>query len=125
MVFGWRSSANENEKMMQLFEGFSEFAELNLTSLAALVDFFPWKEKALYLGLRLKANETELFSDDQDSYITSTLLGAWSNTTSSTLYAFVQAIALYPNIQKKAQQEIDRAVGSNLIPTMDEEPNLE
>ncbi|EAQ93834.1 hypothetical protein CHGG_02069 [Chaetomium globosum CBS 148.51] len=165
MVFGWRSSAYEDEKMMQLFEGFSEFAELNQTGLAALVDFFPWlrylpdfllpvrakakelhrKEKALYLGHWLKAKEetkagtimrcfsedlvgaqkTEGFSDDQASYITGTLLEAGSDTTSSTLYAFVQAMVLYPEVQQKAQAEIDRVVGPTRMPTMDDEPNLQ
>lgn len=165
MVFGWRSSAYEDEKMMQLFEGFSEFAELNQTGLAALVDFFPWlrylpdfllpvrakakelhrKEKDLYLGHWLKAKQetkagtimrcfsedlvgaqkTEGFSDDQASYITGTLLEAGSDTTSSTLYAFVQAMVLYPDVQKKAQAEIDRVVGPNRMPTMDDEPDLQ
>ena len=165
MVFGWRSSAYEDEKMMQLFDGFSKFAELNQTGLAALVDFFPWlrflpdallpvratakelhrKEKALYLGHWLKAKEeakagtimrcfsedlvasqkADGFSDDQACYITGTLLEAGSDTTSSTLYAFVQAMLLYPEVQKKAQEEIDRVVGSNRMPTMDDERGLQ
>lgn len=165
MVFGWRSPTYEDEKMMQLFDGFSEFAELNQTGLAALVDFFPWlrwlpdfllpvrqkakalheKEKALYLGHWLKAKEqtnagtimrcfsedlvaaqkAEGFDDAQASYITGTLLEAGSDTTSSTLYAFVQAMLLYPEVQKKAQEEIERVVGPDRMPTMDDEPNLQ
>ncbi|KAL2167285.1 hypothetical protein VTG60DRAFT_1444 [Thermothelomyces hinnuleus] len=165
MVFGWRSSTYEDEKMMQLFDGFSEFAELNQTGLAALVDFFPWmrwlpdfllpvcakakelhrKEKALYREHWLKAKEQtkagtimrcfsedlvaaqkeEGFSDDQAAYITGTLLEAGSDTTSSTLYAFVQAMLLYPEVQKKAQEEIDRVVGPNRMPTMDDERDLQ
>ncbi|KAK3903560.1 O-methylsterigmatocystin oxidoreductase [Staphylotrichum tortipilum] len=165
MVFGWRSSTYEDEKMMQLFDGFSQFAELNQTGLAALVDFFPFlrflpdfllsvrakakelhrKEKALYLGHWLKAKEetaagtimpcfsedlvasqkSEGFSDDQACYITGTLLEAGSDTTSSTLYAFVQAMLLYPDIQKKAQAEIERVVGSSRLPTMDDERDLQ
>jgi cytochrome P450 len=165
MVFGWRSSTYEDEKMMQLFDGFSEFAELNQTGLAALVDFFPWarwlpdfllpvrakakelhkKEKALYLGHWMKAKEEtkagtimpcfsedlvssqkkEGFSDDQASYITGTLLEAGSDTTSSTLYAFVQAMVLYPEVQKKAQELIDNVVGSNRLPTMDDASELQ
>jgi cytochrome P450 len=165
MVFGWRSSTYEDEKMMQLFDGFSEFSELNNTGLAAVVDFFPWvrslpdfllpvrakakelhkKEKALYKGHWLKAKEetkagtimrcfsedlvasqkTEGFSDDQASYIAGTLLEAGSDTTSSTLYAFVQAMLLYPEVQRKAQEEIERVVGPSRLPTMEDEPNLQ
>lgn len=165
MVFGWRTPTYEDEKMMQLFDGFSEFAELNQTGLAALVDFFPFlrvlpdfmnpaqkkarelhrKEKALYLSHWLKAKaetaagtitrcfseelveaqKKEGFSDDQAAYITGTLLEAGSDTTSSTLYAFVQAMLLYPEVQRKAQDEIDRVIGSDRLPTMEDEFDLQ
>jgi hypothetical protein len=75
MVYGWRTPTYEDENMKQLFEGFNEFAALNQTGTAALIDFFPWlrklpdfmlpaqkkakelhkHEKALYLGHWLKA----------------------------------------------------------------------
>src|SRR5262249_37952676 len=42
MVFGWRTPTYEDEKMKQLFDGFSEFAIINQTGTAALVDFFPF-----------------------------------------------------------------------------------
>lgn len=164
MVFGWRSDTYDDPKMMQLFDGFSEFADLNQTGIAALVDFFPLlrklpdfllpavrkardlhkKEKKLYLDHWLKAKEDTLngtitrcfseelvavqkkegFDDDQASYITGTLLEAGSDTTSSTLYAFVQAMILYPEVQRKAQEEVERAVGSDRLPTMDDWENL-
>ncbi|KAK5702405.1 hypothetical protein LTR17_022332 [Elasticomyces elasticus] len=165
MVFGWRTPTYENAQLRQLFEGFSEFAEINQTGTAALIDFFPAlrmlpdfvlptqgrakelhkHEKALYLGHWLKAKqavkdgsikpcfcvglreaqEKEGFSDDQASYITGTLLEAGSDTTSNTLYAFVLAMLLYPEVQKKAQEEIDRVVGDGRLPTMEDEPNLQ
>ncbi|KFH45656.1 Fumitremorgin C synthase-like protein [Hapsidospora chrysogenum ATCC 11550] len=165
MVFGWRTPTYEDEKMQQLFDGFSEFAELNQTGMAALIDFFPFlrripeslsktqkyakelhkKEKALYMQHWLRAKKEtqegtikpcfceEMFkvqkkediSDDQAAYITGTLLEAGSDTTSSTLYAFVQAMLLYPKVQEKAQEEIERVVGSDRMPTMEDEPNLQ
>lgn len=164
MVFGWRTHTYEDEKMQQLFDGFSEFAEINQTGTAGLVDFFPWlrklpgfviktqnvakemhkKEKALYLSHWLKAKKevqsgkinpcfcqklataqkADGFSDDQAAYISGTLLEAGSDTTSSTLYAFVQAMLLFPEAQKKAQEEIDRVVGPDRMPTMDDEASL-
>ncbi|KAF9894534.1 hypothetical protein FE257_006419 [Aspergillus nanangensis] len=164
MVFGWRTPTYEDAKMKQLFDGFSEFAEINQTGTAALIDFFPWlrklpefmlptqrkakelheREKALYVGhwLRAKrdihegqikpcfcvglaeAQKSDQFSDDQAGYITGTLLEAGSDTTSSTLYAFVQAMLLFPDAQRKAQEEIDRVVGSERMPTMDDEGDL-
>ncbi|KAK4184938.1 cytochrome P450 [Podospora australis] len=165
MVFGWRTPTYEDEKMKQLFEGFSEFAEINQTGAAGLMDFFPIlrnlpdfflparkvaremhkKEKALYLSHWLKAKEDTLngtitrcfsedlvqaqkaegFDDDQAAYISGTLLEAGSDTTSSTLYAFIQAMVLYPEIQKRAQEEIDRVVGDKRMPTMEDEMSLQ
>ncbi|KAK5172958.1 uncharacterized protein LTR77_003080 [Saxophila tyrrhenica] len=164
MVFGWRTPTYENVAIKQLFEGFNEFAEINQTGTAALIDFFPFlrqlpdfilpaqkkakemhkRERELYLGhwLRAKnewkdgtikncfcvgmaqAQEKEQFSDPQAAYISGTLLEAGSDTTSSTLYAFVQAMLLYPETQRLAQEQIDKVVGVDRMPTMQDEPNL-
>ncbi|KAJ0423302.1 cytochrome P450 [Aspergillus carlsbadensis] len=165
MVFGWRTPTYEDQKMKQLFDGFSEFAAINQTGAAAFIDFFPFlrklpafllptqnkarelhtHEKALYKGHWLKAKEDirnnnikpcfcigmyeaqkrDGFSDDQASYISGTLLEAGSDTTSSTLYAFVQAMLLFPDVQRKAQEEIERVVGPDRLPVMDDLPNLQ
>jgi cytochrome P450 len=164
MVFGWRTPTYEDESMKQLFEGFAEFAEINQTGSAALIDFYPLlrklpdfllptqkkakmlhsREKQLYLKHWLNAKKTiekgkaqpcfcegmaqaqraEGFDDDQAAYISGTLLEAGSDTTSSTLYAFVQAMLLYPEIQARAQLEIDKAVGDR-PPTLDDESSLQ
>jgi cytochrome P450 len=165
MVFGWRTPTYEDPKMKQLFDGFSDFAVINQTGTAALIDFFPWlrnlpefllpvqqkakelhkHEKALYLShwMRAKqetqqktikpcfcagmyeAQEKEGFSDDQAAYISGTLLEAGSDTTSSTLYAFVQAMLLFPEVQRKAHEEIDIVIGPDRLPEMDDLPNLQ
>jgi hypothetical protein len=58
------------------------------------------------------------------AYISGTLLEAGSDTTSSTLYAFVQAMLLYPEVQRYGQQEIDRVVGDARLPTMEDQDDL-
>ena len=160
MVFGWRTPTYADPKMMQLFDGFSEFSDINQTGTAAIIDFFPIlgklpeflvpaqrkakelhkHEKALYLSHWLhakkeiregtikpcfcegmfEAQKRDGFSDDQAAYISGTLLEAGSDTTSSTLYAFVQAMLVFPDVQKKAQAEIDRVIGPNRLPLMDD-----
>jgi hypothetical protein len=59
MVFGWRTPTYQDENMKQLFEGFSEFADLNQTGPTALVDFLPWLRKlpASVLPVQRKAKE--------------------------------------------------------------------
>jgi len=151
--------------MKQLFDGFNEFAVINQTGTAALIDFFPplrWlpnfilptqararklheEEKKLYVGHWLNAKESikngtarpcfcvnmakiqekEGFSDDQAGYVSGTLLEAGSDTTSSTLYGFVLAMVVFPEVQRKAQEQIDRVVGSSPLPIMEDEPNLQ
>ncbi|CAG7918721.1 unnamed protein product [Penicillium olsonii] len=165
MVFGWRTPTYEDDKMMQLFDGFSEFADINQTGTAAIIDFFPWlrnlpeflipaqkkakelhrREKALYLSHWLRAKEEirqgnlnpcfcagmyeaqqkDGFSDDQAAYISGTLLEAGSDTTSSTLYAFIQAMLLFPDVQRKAQDEIERVIGSSRLPVMEDLSELQ
>ncbi|KAK4998429.1 hypothetical protein LTR66_002329 [Elasticomyces elasticus] len=165
MVFGWRTATYDDPKMIQLFEGFGEFAKINQTGTAALIDFYPplrwlpdWvlttqrkarelhkQERALYVGHWLnaknavrdgtaqpcfcydlaKSQKDQGFSDAQAAYVSGTLLEAGSDTTSSTLYGFVQAMVLFPEVQKQAQAEIDRVVGSKRLPTMEDEPQLQ
>jgi len=56
--------------------------------------------------------------------ISRTLLEAGSDTTASTMVGFIQAMACFPEVQKKAQAEIDRVIGSDRLPTMADEPQL-
>jgi cytochrome P450 len=151
--------------LKQLFEGFNEFAVINQTGTAALIDFFPVLrllpdfvlptqkkarelhkiEKQLYLSHWMKcknsvksgtaqpcfcidmtaAQDAEGFSDDQAAYISGTLLEAGSDTTSSTLYGFVQAMVLFPEVQKRAQEELDRVVGKDRLPEMEDMDSLQ
>jgi hypothetical protein len=63
-----------------------------------------------------ETQKPDRFSDDQAAYISGTLLEAGSDTTSRALYAFVQAMFLFPEIQRKAQEEIDRIIGCDRMP---------
>lgn len=103
------------------------------------------KERELYLSHWLKAKDDlangiihpcfsvglaesqkqEGFSDDQACYITGTLLEAGSDTTAATVYGFMQAMLLYPDVQKRAQAEIDRVIGEDRLPTMDDDTSLQ
>ena len=65
-----------------------------------------------------REQEVDGFSDDQAAYHTGHLLEAGSNTTSNTLYAFVQAMLLFPEVQARGQQEIDRVAGPNHLPDL-------
>ncbi|EGN99071.1 hypothetical protein SERLA73DRAFT_181862 [Serpula lacrymans var. lacrymans S7.3] len=46
------------------------------------------------------------------------LYSGGADTTVSAIYSFFLAMILYPEVQKKAQAEIDAVVGSNRLPTL-------
>ncbi|KAK0215676.1 cytochrome P450 [Armillaria fumosa] len=52
------------------------------------------------------------------------LYGAGAGTTVSAQYAFYLAMLLYPDVQKKAQAEIDDVVGSDRLPGFADRENL-
>ncbi|OAL40505.1 hypothetical protein AYO20_00241 [Fonsecaea nubica] len=49
---------------------------------------------------------------------------AATDTQANTLAAFVKAMALYPEVQAKAQREIDAVIGQDRMPTWSDRPNL-
>ncbi|KIV84705.1 hypothetical protein PV11_00473 [Exophiala sideris] len=73
----------------------------------------------------VKAQETEKFSDDLAGYTSGSLLEAGSDTTAATLIGFIQAMVVFPEVQRKAQEEIDRVVGPDRMPTMEDAPNMQ
>lgn len=51
-------------------------------------------------------------------YLGGVLLSAGSDTTASYIQSFILALIVYPEMQKKAQQEMDRIVGSDRAPEL-------
>ncbi|KAJ0421285.1 cytochrome P450 [Aspergillus carlsbadensis] len=47
-----------------------------------------------------------------------------ADTTVSTLSCFFLAMVLHPEVQQKAQEELDRVVGPNKLPSFEDRPNL-
>lgn len=47
-----------------------------------------------------------------------------ADTTVSAEYGFFLAMVLFPEVQKKAQAEIDAVVGSGRLPTFADQPHL-
>jgi hypothetical protein len=52
--------------------------------------------------------------------LTLPLYSTGPDQTVSALTSFFLLMELYPNVQKKAQQEIDRVTGGNRLPTVDD-----
>ncbi|KAH8675047.1 cytochrome P450 [Ilyonectria robusta] len=71
-----------------------------------------------------RAQTVEKFSDDAAAYISGSLLEAGSDTTSGTLYGYILALLVWPDVQTRVQEEIDRVVGPDRLPTIDDYENL-
>ncbi|KAI0789549.1 OrdA protein [Abortiporus biennis] len=57
-------------------------------------------------------------------FMASSLYGGGSDTTVSAEYAFILAMVLNPDVQKKAQAEIDSIVGTDRLPALNDRETL-
>ncbi|KAF7341375.1 hypothetical protein MVEN_01874000 [Mycena venus] len=64
------------------------------------------------------------YSEDAIRDTAGSIFNAGSQTTVATLGTFALAMLLYPEIQKRAQSEIDSVVGCDRLPTFDDKPAL-
>lgn len=65
----------------------------------------------------LDQNEKNGLTDHNVMLLAGVTLKGGSDTTASTLTSWLQAMVLYPEVQKKAQAEIDEIVGEKRLPT--------
>ncbi|GAB7330838.1 hypothetical protein MBLNU13_g02377t1 [Cladosporium sp. NU13] len=67
-----------------------------------------------------KAAAGMTYSDHELWFLGGTVTEGGSDTSASIITAFVQAMVAYPNVQRKAQAEIDRVVGEDRSPTWED-----
>lgn len=75
----------------------------------------------------LKSEGTsKLNHEDEHAIIwtAATLYGAAADTTVITLTAFTVAMMKFPHVQRKAQEEIDRVIGTDRLPSFDDRDRL-
>ncbi|KAK7692059.1 hypothetical protein QCA50_005464 [Cerrena zonata] len=71
--------------------------------------------------------ETETLTPEKEDNIkwsAASMYGGGADTTVSTIYSFFLAMTMYPEIQQKAKEEIDRVVGKDRLPTFADRENL-
>ncbi|KAL5341444.1 cytochrome P450 [Aspergillus crustosus] len=71
-------------------------------------------------------NNGTLEPEDESAIIwtAASLYGAASDTIVITLTSFTLAMLKFPDVQRKAQEEIDRVVGTDRLPTFEDRDNL-
>jgi len=68
--------------------------------------------------------ETTATEEEAIKWLSGSMFAGGSDTTYSTLCAFILAVTLYHDVQKQAQKEIDSAVGNDRLPNFQDRPQL-
>ncbi|KAG6811137.1 hypothetical protein H0H92_008833 [Tricholoma furcatifolium] len=95
----------------------------------------PWNytKKEMAAGTARPSFVTEILEDEKSmspedienvKLAASSMYGGGADTTVSAEYAFFLAMVLFPEVQKKAQAEIDAVIGTDRLPTMADRPHL-
>ncbi|KAK1454817.1 cytochrome P450 [Colletotrichum melonis] len=82
------------------------------------------KDNSSYLANLLDSPEQSPFDQHNHKNSALAVFGGGADTTVSTVASFFLAMMVYPDIQKKAQEEIDRVIGSRRLPTTKDRENL-
>ena len=73
-----------------------------------------------------KANEVGWAGDDEEAikWTAVSLYAAGSDSTVAIITSVILALVMFPEVQQRAQEEIDRVVGGDRLPTFDDRENL-
>ncbi|RDB17769.1 hypothetical protein Hypma_001110 [Hypsizygus marmoreus] len=63
-------------------------------------------------------------SDEDIKASAASVYGAGSDSTFASLYTFIFAMLLHPDVQKRAQAELDQIIGDDRLPTIEDRPRL-
>ncbi|PAV15311.1 cytochrome P450 [Pyrrhoderma noxium] len=74
----------------------------------------------------LRDNNGKISQEDEDltAKVTSIMYAGAADTSFSALSTFILAMVLHPDVQKRAQEEIDKTIGRNTLPTFEDLPKL-
>jgi cytochrome P450 family 619 len=72
-----------------------------------------------------EGQEKHQMDEEHLAYVGGVMLEAGSDSTSATLLSFVLAMLKYPEVLKKAQDEVDRVCGDSRSPNFGDMPQLQ
>ncbi|KAI1100667.1 putative cytochrome P450 oxidoreductase OrdA-like protein [Jackrogersella minutella] len=82
------------------------------------------KNEPSFLSRLLEAGDSEPEEQLTNKWTALSLYTAGADTTVSSLACFFLAMTIYPEVQRKAQEEIDRVVGQDRLPTIKDREHL-
>lgn len=72
----------------------------------------------------VKAQEEHGITDEDISSLTANMIGGGVDTTTSSTLTMILAMCVFPEVQQKAQEELDRVVGHDRYPDWSDEASL-
>ncbi|KAI8315325.1 Multifunctional cytochrome P450 monooxygenase [Colletotrichum sp. SAR11_59] len=82
------------------------------------------KKNDSYLSRAMSSSEDTPENVHNNKWTAASLFGGGADTSVASIATFFLAMAKYPEVQKKAQEEIDRVIGSDRLPNLDDRDNL-
>jgi cytochrome P450 len=73
-----------------------------------------------FLASVLKTHEKERYNDKFLSHLSGVLLEGGAETSASSIMVFIMAMAAYPDVLLKVQEEVDRVCGTSRMPCKDD-----
>ncbi|KAF9770795.1 hypothetical protein IL306_011597 [Fusarium sp. DS 682] len=108
----------EKAQFHQLYKQVQMGADLDSARPSFAADIYTaqktWKDAA----------SREILTDHAASYIAGIAMEGGADTTSNTLAGLVKAMLLFPDAQRKVQEELDTVVGGDRYPTIDDFESL-
>jgi len=72
----------------------------------------------------IELGHSDEISEKTKMWVSGTMYSAGSDTTQTAVVRFILAMALHPDVQQKAQEELDRVVGPSRLPNLSDKENL-
>ncbi|KAI1386111.1 putative cytochrome P450 oxidoreductase OrdA-like protein [Hypoxylon trugodes] len=82
------------------------------------------KNETSFLSQLLEASDSDSEEEFANKWSAMSLYTAGADTTVSAMACFFLAMTVYPEVQRKAQEEIDRIVGQDRLPSIADRRNL-
>ncbi|KAF9872128.1 cytochrome p450 oxidoreductase [Colletotrichum karsti] len=79
------------------------------------------KSNPSYLSRAIESNPEDLYNN---KWTAASLFSGGADTSVAAIAAFFLAMTKFPDVQKKAQEEIDRVIGSQRLPNVHDRENL-
>ncbi|KAE8454276.1 hypothetical protein EG329_005201 [Mollisiaceae sp. DMI_Dod_QoI] len=118
---GWkREGMRLHAEELDLFRGLQDDVRKEMASGSKKRD----GEKENFTEIFLSGQEKWGLSDDEGAYVVGTLFEAGAGTTAAAMMSFMLAMALHPSALRALQNEIDKVVGGDRLPTFEDISNL-